>query len=114
MAFVRTATENVDLLTILISEHHTLVEDHRFVQFIHDAATGLGRTLDRRVGSTTGYLTARAFMGSLVAFVLLQDVLGLASVHPVDPEAFVAQLAQLTLELLDRPVIQVPVPVERR
>lgn len=37
-----------------------------------------------------GYLTARSFMGSLVAFVLLQRALGMDRVHPVDAEDYLA------------------------
>jgi AcrR family transcriptional regulator len=47
-AFARTATEHADLLTILITEHHTLAEDKRFVEFIDTSATTLGQLLDRR------------------------------------------------------------------
>ncbi len=98
-AFVRTATEQLDLLTILISEHHALVDDHRFVEFVHRAATGLGLLLDRLAGpdaDASGYLTARAYMGSLIAFVLLQDVLGLSAVEPIDPAQYIHHLATLT------------------
>lgn len=96
VAFVGIATEQLDLLTILISEHQTLADDRRFVQFIHVAATGLGLRLEQLTGYKDGYLTARAYMGSLVAFVLLQNVLGLSSVHQVDAEAFVRHLAKVT------------------
>ena len=98
-AFVHTATGQVDLLTILISEHHTLADDHRFVEFIHHAAMNLGQLLDRATGPDTrasGYLTARAYMGSLIAFVILQDVLGLSAVEPVDPAEYIHHLATLT------------------
>jgi AcrR family transcriptional regulator len=98
-AFVATATGQLDLLTILISEHHALAGDHRFVEFIHHAAVGLGQLLDSRTGPEaqgSGYLTARAYMGSLIAFVIAQDVLGLSAVHPVDPAAYIHHLATLT------------------
>lgn len=104
-AFVQVATDQLDLLTILVSEHQTLADDHRFVQFVDDAATGLGHVLDRATATDahgtagtdgTGYLTARAFMGSLVAFVILQDVLGLSAVRPLDPVEYVRHLASVT------------------
>jgi AcrR family transcriptional regulator len=98
-AFVRTATEQLDLLTILVSEHHALADDHRFVEFIHHAAMSLGHLLEQVTGPdvhASGYLTARAYMGSLIAFVILQDVLGLSAVEPVDPTEYVHHLATLT------------------
>jgi AcrR family transcriptional regulator len=98
-AFVRVATEQLDLLTVLLSEHHALADDHRFVQFIHDAATGLGRLLEQAAGpgvQVSGYLTARAYMGSLIAFVLLQDVLGLSAVAAVDTTEYIRHQAALT------------------
>ena len=94
--FVAVATEQVDLLTILISEHRALAEDHRFVTFIHLSATGLGARLDSLTGADGGYLTARAFMGSLVAFVLLQNVLGLQAIQPVEPALYIRHLATTT------------------
>ena len=98
-AFVRTATEQLDLLTILVSEHHALADDHRFAEFIHHAAVNLGHLLDRMTGPdvhASGYLTARAYMGSLIAFVIAQDVLGLSAVQPLDPTEYVHHLATLT------------------
>lgn len=66
------------------------------MQFIHLAATGLGLRLEQLTGDSNGYLSARAYMGSLVAFVLLQNVLGLSKVHQVDPKAYVRHLARTT------------------
>jgi AcrR family transcriptional regulator len=103
-AFVRTATEQLDLLTILISEHHALADDHRFVEFVHHAAVNLGHLLDRTAGpdvETSGYLTARAYMGSLIAFVILQDVLGLSAVEPLDPADYIHHLATISARGLD-------------
>lgn len=102
-AFVTVATEQLDLLTILISEHQTLADDHRFVSFIHLAATGLGARLDSLTGTGDGYLTARAFMGSLIAFVLLQNVLGLEAVQPVEPAIYIHHLATTTTQGLHPP-----------
>jgi AcrR family transcriptional regulator len=98
-AFVHTATQQLDLLTILVSEHHALADDHRFAEFIHHAAVNLGHLLDRMTGPeihASGYLTARAYMGSLIAFVIAQDVLGLSAIQPLDPAEYVHHLATLT------------------
>jgi AcrR family transcriptional regulator len=98
-AFVHTAQANLDLITILISERHALAGDPRFVEFIDAAANRLGRVVDTAAGSQPngqGYLTARAYFGALIAFVLLQHQLGLASVRPVDAAEYVRHLAQLT------------------
>jgi hypothetical protein len=43
-----------------------------------------------------GYLTARAYFGALIAFVLLQDQLGMTSIRPVDTADYIHHLAQLT------------------
>jgi AcrR family transcriptional regulator len=102
-AFVAVATEQLELLTILISEHHALADDHRFVSFIHLAATGLGARLDSLAGTADGYLTARAFMGSLVAFVLLQNVLGLEAVQPVEPALYIRHLVMITTRGIQPP-----------
>ena len=98
-AFVHIATGQLDLLTILISEHDALAHDHRFVEFIHRAAVGLGELLDQASQpgmQVSGYLTARAYMGSLMAFVIVQDVLGLSRVERVDPAVYIHQLATIT------------------
>jgi AcrR family transcriptional regulator len=97
--FVHTARANLDLVTILIGERHALVGDTRFVEFIDDAATRLGRQIDAEAGGHgqgEGYLTARAYFGSLIAFVLLQDQLGMNSIRPVDTTEYIHHLAQLT------------------
>jgi AcrR family transcriptional regulator len=97
--FVHTATANLDLLTILISEAHALAGDTRFVQFIDDAATRLGHLIDTTAGhhhDGSGYLTARAYFGALISYVLLQHQLGLATIHPLDPAEYIHHLAQLT------------------
>jgi AcrR family transcriptional regulator len=98
-AFVRTAIGQLDLLTILISEHQALADDHRFVEFIHHAAENLGQILDQASEPevpASGYLTARAYMGSLMAFVIVQDVLGLSAVEQIDPADYIHHLATLT------------------
>jgi hypothetical protein len=96
--FVHAARANLDLVTILIGERHALAGDTRFVQFVDDAATRLGRLIDAAAGDHghgKGYLTARAYFGALIAFVLLQDQLGLASIRPVDATEYIHHLAQL-------------------
>lgn len=102
--FVDTIRANLDLVTILISERQALAGDTRFVEFVDDAATRLGRLIDATTGSQVdgqgegrGYLTARAYFGALIAFVLLQDQLGLASIRQVDAAEYVRHLAQVTV-----------------
>jgi hypothetical protein len=94
---VHTTRANLDLVTILIGEGHALGGDTRFAEFVDDAATRLGRLIDAAAGGQSkgqGYLTARAYFGALIAFVLLQDQLGLASIRPVDATEYVHHLAQ--------------------
>jgi hypothetical protein len=92
--FLQRVGENLDLLTILIGEHAT-VSDHRFAEFIEKAALALGVEFARRGvshSSKAGYLAARSFFGSLISFVLLQRVLGMDAVHPVNGATYVEQL----------------------
>lgn len=98
--FVDTIRANLDLVTILISERQALAGDTRFVEFVDDAATRLGCLIDPTAdgrGEGQGYLTARAYFGALIAFVLLQDQLGLASIRQVDAAEYVRHLAQVTV-----------------
>jgi AcrR family transcriptional regulator len=97
-AFVHTVRANLDLVTILIGERHALAGDTRFVGFVDNAATRLGRLIDAAAGGQAdgqGYLTARAYFGALVAFVLMQDQLGMAAIRPVDTAEYIRHLAQL-------------------
>jgi AcrR family transcriptional regulator len=99
-AFVHTSRANLDLVTILLGERHALAGDTRFAEFIDDAATRLGRLIDVTAGDRDdgqGYLTARAYFGALIAFVLLQDQLGMASIRQVDATEYIHHLAQLTV-----------------
>ena len=94
--FVHTTRANLDLVTILIGERHALAGDTRFVDA---AATRIGRLIDAAAGGQgdeQGYLTARAYFGALIAFMLLQDQLGLASIRPIDATEYIHHLAQLT------------------
>ncbi len=96
---MHTTRANLDLVTILIGERHALAGDTRFVEFVDAAATRLGRLIDAAAGGQgdgQGYLTARAYFGALIAFVLLQDQLGLASIRPIDASEYIHHLAQLT------------------
>ena len=98
--FIATIRANLDLVTILIAERHALAGDTRFVAFIDDAATRLGHLIDTEAGiqgTGQGYLTARAYFGALIAFVLLQDQLGMTIIHPVDTSDYIHHLAQLTM-----------------
>ncbi len=86
-------------MTILIGERQSLAGDTRFVEFVDDAATRVGRLIDAAAdvrGDGQGYLTARAYFGALIALVLLQDQLGMASIHPVDATVYIRHLAKLT------------------
>jgi AcrR family transcriptional regulator len=98
--FIATIRANLDLVTILIAERHALAGDTRFVAFIDDAASRLGHLIDTEAGiqgTGQGYLTARAYFGALIAFVLLQDQLGMTIIHPVDTSDYIHHLAQLTM-----------------
>jgi AcrR family transcriptional regulator len=53
-------------------------------------------------------LTARAYFGALIAFVLLQDQLGMASIRPVDTAEYIHHLAQLTIHGTGLPRKQQP------
>ncbi len=99
-AFVAACEEQLDLLTLLISQQHVLGDDTRFVGFVDAAATGLGTRLTPDEPEQ-GYLLARSYMGSLVAFVLLQRRLGLDRVRPVDTEAYVRTAAAPLIAALD-------------
>jgi AcrR family transcriptional regulator len=96
-AFVHTIRANLDLVTILISERQALAGDTRFVQFVDDSAARLGGLIDAQTGDGQGYLTARAYFGALIAFVLLQDQLGLSSIRQVDAAEYIRHLAQVTV-----------------
>jgi AcrR family transcriptional regulator len=95
-AFLAVLDAQRDLLVLFVSEHQLLAGDARLVGFIDLAAAGLGAELAARAqdgevrADLDGYLTARSFMGSLVAFVLLQRALGMDRVHPVDAEDYLA------------------------
>jgi AcrR family transcriptional regulator len=93
--FLSVLVEQQDLIRLLISQKHVLAEDTRFVEFVDTAAGVLGAAIDRRhpqknvsADPGRGYLLARGFMGSLVAFSVLQHTLGLEAVRTVDPDAY--------------------------
>jgi AcrR family transcriptional regulator len=98
--FVAACEEQLDLLTLLISQQHVLGDDTRFVDFVDAAATGLGRQLTPD-DPDQGYLLARSYMGSLVALVLLQRRLGLDRVRRVDTEAYLRTAAAPLIAALD-------------
>jgi hypothetical protein len=66
-----------------------LGDDARFVAFIDAAATNLGDTIDHRYPAEPG----RGYLGSLIAFAILQHDLGLGAVRKVDPDAYLRTLA---------------------
>ena len=100
-AFLDTLGAQADLLVLFVSEHQLLSDDARLVGFIDLAASALGAELAARTEEgeiredLDGYLFARSFMGSLVSFVLLQKVLGMDQVHPVDREDYLAALVDV-------------------
>lgn len=115
-AFVKTARANLDLLTILLNERRALPGNTRFAEFIDRSASRLGRLIDETAATRSaeqaatgapvrairagrpdgpGYLTARTYFGALVSFVLLQDQLGMATVHPVDDAEYIRHLVKL-------------------
>ena len=113
VGFIERARANLDLLTILIADSRALEGDTRFVAFIDRAASGLAVLLDRTAGGTgaakglhAGYLTARAFFGALIAFVLLQDQLGLAQLRPLDATEYVRHLARSTALAVEAGVLE--------
>jgi AcrR family transcriptional regulator len=97
--FLKRVTANLDLVEILIAEH-AVIQDVRFATFIDGAATALGNDLVRRgvrLDPDTGYLAARSFFGSLISFVLLQRVLGMDAVHPIEPHVYLDDLVAHTV-----------------
>ncbi|MGF1429040.1 helix-turn-helix domain-containing protein [Kitasatospora sp. LaBMicrA B282] len=95
--FLQAARANLDLLTIMISENRTLAGDTRFVEFIDQAAARLGELIEAQGAPVgTGYLTARSFFGSLISFLLVQDVLGLDQVRQLDATLYLQHTAALT------------------
>lgn len=94
-AFLAAIDEQRDLIRLLVSQRHLLGEDTRFVTFVDAAATNLGARIDHQYPGEPGrgYLLARAFMGSLIAFVILQHDLGLDAVHAVDADAYLRTLS---------------------
>jgi AcrR family transcriptional regulator len=102
-AFLGVLTAQRDLLVLFVSEHQLLADDARLARFIDLAAGGLAGELAERAEQgevrrdLDGYLFARSFMGSLVAFVILQGTLGMDQIHPLDPEDYLAELVELHL-----------------
>lgn len=98
-AFLAALDDERELIKLMVSQHHVLEDDQRFVTFIDRAAQGLGGAIDReyppapRDAADRGYLLARGFMGAIVAFAILQRDLGLDSVRAVDAGAYVRTLA---------------------
>lgn len=101
--FVKTVAAQRDLLVLFVSEHQLLADDARLVTFIDFAAAGLGAEIAGRAragevrADLNGYLFARSFMGAIVAFVILQQVLGMDRVHPMDAETYIDDLVETHL-----------------
>lgn len=96
-AVVNTLETHAELLALLVGEHRNLQGDARFVRFIDGAARGLGQLISANLAAPDlerGYLLARAYIGSLIAFILLQRTLGMDKIHPVETSNYVAIVAQ--------------------
>jgi AcrR family transcriptional regulator len=93
-----------DLFVILISDHQAVAGDERFARFIDGAASRFGAQLEARAAQGelrsgfNGYLVARQFVGAIVAFIVLQDLLGIGRFHPLSPEQYLDQLVETTLQ----------------
>lgn len=102
-AFVQTVAAQRDLLVLFVSEHQLLSDDARLVTFIDRAAAGLGAEVVGRAragevrADLDGYLFARSFMGAIVAFVILQHVLGMDRIHAIDTETYINDLVETHL-----------------
>jgi AcrR family transcriptional regulator len=94
-AFLTALDEQRDLIKLLVSQQHVLGDDTRFAAFIDAAACQLGAAIDHHHPGEAGrgYLLARGFMGSLVAFAILQLDLGLDTVRRVDPDTYLRTMA---------------------
>ncbi len=102
--FLQIVQAQRDLFVILISDHQAIADDERFARFIDGAASHLGVELEERVtqgelrSGFNGYLVARQFVGAIVAFIVLQDLLGIGRFHPLSPTQYLDQLVETTLK----------------
>lgn len=106
--FLERIQANLDLVVILVGNNlgH---DDHRFAAFVDGAARGLGDDLVRRTPMLTfedGYLSGRTFFGSLIAFVILQRLLGMDDIRPVDADDYLDYLVGATIRTLGSDVPQ--------
>lgn len=94
-AFLAAVDEQRDLIKLLVSQQHVLGDDTRFVAFIDSAATNLGAAIDHQYPAEPGrgYLIARGFMGSLVAFAILQHDLRMDAVRAIDADLYLRAMA---------------------
>lgn len=101
--FLQLVLRQRDFLVLLTSEHTLLTGDPRWARFVEQSARRAGQRLEQRAAALEvrsdlqGYLVSRQFMSALVAYVLLQEVLGLGTISPVSPEDYLAQLIETTL-----------------
>jgi len=99
-----------DLFVLLIGDHQAVADDERFARFIDTAASRFGAELEARAAQgelragLNGYLVARQFVGAIVAFFVLQDLLGIGRFHPLPPEQYLDQLVETTLSGLRVPL----------
>jgi len=102
-AFLRVITDQRDFFVLVVSEHQYIVQDGRFAQFLEHGAQQFGRALEQRIAqgevrvNTNGYMVARQFMGTLVAYIILQENLGMQQLHPLDAHQYLNQLIETTL-----------------
>jgi AcrR family transcriptional regulator len=101
--FLQIVQQQRDLFVILISDHHVIADDERFARFIDGAASHFGAELTTRAANGelrpnfNGYLVARQFVGAIIAYIVLQDLLGIARFHPVSPTHYLDELVATTL-----------------
>jgi AcrR family transcriptional regulator len=101
--FLQIVQQQRDLFVILISDHQAIADDERFARFIDGAATHFGAELIARSSNGElrpgfdGYFVARQFVGAIIAYIVLQDLLGIARFHPVSSKHYLDELIATTL-----------------
>jgi AcrR family transcriptional regulator len=101
--FLHTVQTQRDLFVILVSDHQAVANDERFARFIDAGAVHFGSQLQARATQGElrpdfdGYLVARQFIGAIIAYTVLQDLLGIARFHPLTPSQYLDQLIETTL-----------------
>jgi AcrR family transcriptional regulator len=103
-AFLQNLLHQRELLVILSSTSQLHgAKDTRWAHFIERLAQGGAQQLAARAAAgelrqgPDYYLVSRHFASALVAYVLLQEVLGLERIAPLDPMAYLTQLVETML-----------------